>query len=67
MIALYILAYLWVGFIAVVSPVGHEVCTGEKGDIPPLFLLLLWPVLVPMFLIHLGCRYFNNKLKDLLK
>ncbi len=63
MIALYILGYLWVGFIAARSPFGQYVGAKEPWDLPPLMLMTLWPVVAPVILISAACEYLNNQLK----
>ncbi len=64
-IAALILAYLFVGFIATMSPLGAYAY--DETDLPPLLFMLAWPLTVPALLIISALFVVNDWLEDLLR
>ena len=64
MIALYIFAYLWFGFIATISPLGQR---AYDEHLPPLVFMLFWPVAGATSLIIMACTCVNNWLEKIIR
>jgi hypothetical protein len=64
-IFLYILAYLLVGFVATVSPAGQY--AWHRLDLPPIVLLLLWPLFLPIIMVTAGCIAANDWLEGIIR
>ena len=61
----YIIAYLFVGFVATMSPAGQ--LAWNQLDIPPFLFLLLWPILLPATLLITGGMVVNDWLEEIIR
>jgi hypothetical protein len=64
-IFLYILAYLLVGFVATVSPAGQY--AWHRLDLPPIVLLLLWPLFLPIIIVVAAGFAVNDWLEEIIR
>lgn len=64
-IFLLIIAYLFVGFVATVSPAGQD--AWYRHDVPPFWYWLLWPIMLPGCLLITGGIYVNDWLEGIIR